>query len=89
MTPHGEYELPLDYLNLKLKSFCGDQKLERELINLLQMKVYVSCKRLSNRMQTQKSSFKNQNLITLYLIAQEDHRKIINVHLLLVYPKEL
>ena len=38
--------------------FCGGQSLEQELINILQMKVYICCKMLSNCMQIQKRAFK-------------------------------
>ena len=31
--------------NLKLKRFCGDQKLEQGSVNLLQIKVFTSAKR--------------------------------------------
>ena len=38
--------------------FCGGQSLEQELINILQMKVYICRKMLSNCMQIQKRAFK-------------------------------
>ena len=48
-------------------------------MNLLQMKVCICCKTLSNRIQIQKDAFKNQKPRTPFLIAREDHRKSVKV----------
>ena len=53
MTPRNEYVLPLEYL-----AFCADQRLQQVLTNMLQMKVCICCKTLSNRTGIQECIFK-------------------------------
>ena len=82
MSPRSEYGISLQYINLKYKGkskVCGDQKLEQRLIDMLQRKVFICCKTLSNRIRIQTSAFKKQKPRTTYLVARGDHRKTINV----------
>ena len=46
---------------------------------MMQMKVHILCKTLSNCIRIQKSAFKNQKPMMLHLIASEDGRKTIKV----------
>ena len=43
--------------SLTFATFCGDQRLEQELINMMHMKVYIYCKTLSSSMRIEKSAF--------------------------------
>ena len=63
-TFRSEYELPLEYLklkiNLKFDSFCCEQRSEQELINMLQMKIFISSvKRYQTEYKFKKSVCKN------------------------------
>ena len=60
-------------------------RVEKELINMLQMKIYIYCKVISNRIRIQRKSFNNQKPRTLHLIVQGDHEKTVKlVEVLLV-----
>ena len=76
MTLNSKCTLPLEYLQSKVKKpskisvFLGDQILKQGLINVLQLKVFICCKTLSNRIRTQMSVFKNQKPKVSYIIAR-------------------
>ena len=72
-------------VNLKFEVFYGDQGPEQELINMLQIKIYICCKTLSNCIKIQNSAFKNQKTRRPYLSAQGDRRKTIKVIKVLLF----
>ena len=49
------------------------------MINMLPGKVFICCKRLSNRIRILKTAFKKLKPRMSYLITRGDHRKIVKV----------
>ena len=58
-------------VNVKFEAFCGDQRLEQGLINMLQMKMYIYCKTLSNHTRIQKAHLKVKNREHLILLIEK------------------
>ena len=60
--------------NLKLETIGGNLRLEQGLINMLQKKIYIRCKTVSNCIRIQESTFVKQKPKMPHLIARGDNR---------------
>ena len=68
---------------LNVETFCGDKRLEQELMIMSQMKVYICCKTYQTVHEFFKKAFKYQKPITPFLVAAGGKRSFI------VFPNKL